>query len=32
VLTTQRATQFIPTQASNYQGIEAAARNANLLK
>jgi phosphonate transport system substrate-binding protein len=32
VLTTQRASKFIPTQTSNYQGIEAAARNAGLLK
>ncbi len=32
VLELQRATRFVPTQASNYQGIEAAARNAGLLK
>jgi len=31
ILELQRATKFIPTQASNYQGIEAAARSAGLL-
>nr|WP_295076295.1 putative selenate ABC transporter substrate-binding protein [uncultured Roseateles sp.] len=31
ILDLQRATRFIPTQAENYKGIEAAARNANLL-
>jgi phosphonate transport system substrate-binding protein len=28
----QRATRFLPTKAENYKGIEAAARNAGLLK
>jgi phosphonate transport system substrate-binding protein len=32
VLELQRATRFIPTQAANYKGIEAAARSAGLLK
>jgi phosphonate transport system substrate-binding protein len=32
VLELQRATRFIPTEAGNYKGIEAAARNAGLLK
>ncbi len=32
ILELQRATRFVPTQASNYKGIEAAARNAGLLK
>jgi phosphonate transport system substrate-binding protein len=32
VLELQRATRFIPTKAENYKGIEAAARNAGLLK
>ncbi len=32
ILQLQRATRFIPTQASNYDGIEAAARSAGLLK
>ena len=32
VLDLQRATRFIPTRADNYKGIEAAARNAGLLK
>jgi phosphonate transport system substrate-binding protein len=32
ILGLQRATRFIPTRAENYQGIEAAARNAGLLK
>jgi phosphonate transport system substrate-binding protein len=32
VLDLQRATRFIPTRAENYKGIEAAARNAGLLK
>lgn len=32
VLELQRATRFVPTQASNYKGIEAAARSAGLLK
>ena len=32
VLELQRATRFIPTRAENYKGIEAAARNAGLLK
>jgi phosphonate transport system substrate-binding protein len=31
ILELQRATKFIPTQAENYKGIEAAARNAALL-
>ena len=32
ILELQRATRFVPTQASNYKGIESAARNAGLLK
>jgi phosphonate transport system substrate-binding protein len=32
VLELQRATRFVPTRADNYKGIEAAARNAGLLK
>jgi phosphonate transport system substrate-binding protein len=32
ILDLQRASKFIPTQASNYAAIEAAARNAGLLK
>lgn len=32
ILELQRATKFVPTKASNYQAIEAAARNAGLLK
>jgi phosphonate transport system substrate-binding protein len=32
ILGLQRATKFIPTQASNYDGIEAAARSAGLIK
>jgi len=32
VLELQRATRFVPTQAANYKGIEAAARIAGLLK
>jgi phosphonate transport system substrate-binding protein len=32
ILELQRATRFIPTKADNYKGIEAAARNAGLLK
>ncbi|MFY8103635.1 MAG: putative selenate ABC transporter substrate-binding protein [Ramlibacter sp.] len=32
ILDLQRATRFVPTQASNYKGIESAARNAGLLK
>ncbi len=32
ILELQRATRFIPTQAANYKGIEAAAHNAGLLK
>jgi len=32
ILELQRATRFIPTKASNYTAIEAAARNAGLLK
>lgn len=32
ILELQRATRFIPTQVENYKGIEAAARNAGLLK
>lgn len=32
ILDLQRATRFIPTSADNYKGIEAAARNAGLLK
>jgi len=32
VLELQRATRFVPTQAENYKGIEAAGRNAGLLK
>ena len=31
VLEAQRATRFVPTQASNYKGIEAAAKSAGLL-
>jgi phosphonate transport system substrate-binding protein len=32
ILELQRATRFLPTQATNYKGIESAARNAGLLK
>ena len=32
VLELQRATRFVPTRVENYKGIEAAARNAGLLK
>ena len=32
ILDLQRATRFIPTQASNYKGIETAARSAGLIK
>ncbi len=32
ILELQRATRFVPTQASNYKGIEAAGRNAGLIK
>jgi phosphonate transport system substrate-binding protein len=32
ILALQRATRFIPTKADNYKAIEAAARNAGLLK
>jgi phosphonate transport system substrate-binding protein len=32
ILGLQRATRFVPTQASNYSGIRAAAQNAGLLK
>jgi phosphonate transport system substrate-binding protein len=32
LLDLQRASKFIPTRAENYQGIEAAARSAGLLK
>ena len=32
ILGLQRATRFVPTQPANYKGIEAAARNAGLLK
>jgi phosphonate transport system substrate-binding protein len=32
ILELQRATRFVPTKASNYASIEAAARNAGLLK
>jgi phosphonate transport system substrate-binding protein len=32
VLDLQRATRFVPTRPDNYKGIEAAARNAGLLK
>jgi phosphonate transport system substrate-binding protein len=32
ILELQRATRFVPTSAANYKGIEAAARNAGLLK
>lgn len=32
ILELQRATRFVPTQADNYKGIEAAARSAGLLK
>ena len=32
ILGLQRASRFIPTKADNYKGIEAAARNAGLLK
>ncbi|MBH9578339.1 putative selenate ABC transporter substrate-binding protein [Inhella proteolytica] len=31
ILKLQRATRFVPTQVQNYQGIEAAAKNAGLL-
>ena len=31
ILELQRATRFVPTQADNYKGIEAAARSAELL-
>lgn len=31
ILKLQRATRFVPTQAGNYQAIEAAARSAGLL-
>lgn len=32
ILALQRATRFVPTQASNYDGIKAAAENAGLLR
>ena len=32
ILELQRATRFVPTRVENYKGIEAAARNAGLLK
>ncbi|RYY81565.1 MAG: putative selenate ABC transporter substrate-binding protein [Comamonadaceae bacterium] len=32
ILDLQRATRFVPTKVENYKGIEAAARNAGLLK
>ena len=32
ILDLQRTARFIPTQADNYKGIEAAARSAGLLK
>lgn len=32
IMALQRASKFIPTQASNYDGIEAAARSAGLIK
>ncbi len=32
ILELQRATKFVPTKVENYKGIEAAARNAGLLK
>jgi phosphonate transport system substrate-binding protein len=32
ILELQRATRFVPTKADNYKGIEAAAKNAGLLK
>jgi phosphonate transport system substrate-binding protein len=32
ILDLQRATRFLPTKAENYKGIEAAARNAGLVK
>jgi phosphonate transport system substrate-binding protein len=32
VLDLQRATRFVPTKVENYKGIEAAGRNAGLLK
>jgi phosphonate transport system substrate-binding protein len=32
ILDLQRASKFVPTQAANYKGIEAAARSAGLLK
>jgi phosphonate transport system substrate-binding protein len=32
ILELQRATRFVPTQASNYKGIEDAARSAGLIK
>jgi phosphonate transport system substrate-binding protein len=31
ILDLQRASRFVPTNAGNYQGIEAAARSAGLL-
>jgi phosphonate transport system substrate-binding protein len=32
ILDLQRATRFVPTDPANYKGIEAAARNAGLLR
>ena len=32
IMDLQRASKFIPTQSSNYDGIEAAAKSAGLLK
>ena len=32
ILDLQRASKFIPTQSSNYDGIEAAAKSAGLIK
>ena len=32
IMELQRASKFIPTQSSNYDGIEAAARSAGLVK
>jgi len=32
IMALQRASKFVPTKASNYDGIEAAAKSANLLK
>jgi phosphonate transport system substrate-binding protein len=32
IMDLQRASKFIPTQSSNYDGIEAAAKSAGLIK